>query len=79
VSGCNGHYEFVLSAGAPACPAYRQAGGRQESKNCDKQLTHIVRVSLSVLLDYPDAQYINRRKLWYNFLFNFILYSLLIE
>jgi hypothetical protein len=26
VSGCNGHYEFVLGAGAPACPAYRQAG-----------------------------------------------------
>jgi len=23
VSGCNGHYEFVLGAGAPAC---RQAG-----------------------------------------------------
>jgi hypothetical protein len=45
VSGCKGHYEFVLSAGAPACrlPAGRQ--GRQESKNRDKQLTHIVRVS----------------------------------
>ena len=35
VPGCNNHYKFVLSAGAPACPAYRQAGGRQESKNRD--------------------------------------------
>ena len=24
------HYKSVMSAGAPACPAYRQAGGRQE-------------------------------------------------
>jgi hypothetical protein len=44
VSGYDGYYRFVLGAGAPACPAYRQAGGRQESKKCDKQLTHIVRV-----------------------------------
>ena len=47
VSGCNNHYKSILVAGAPACPAYRQAGGRQESKKCDKQLTHIVRVRLS--------------------------------
>jgi len=43
-----GYYEFVLVAGAPAFsayPAYRQAGGRQESKNRDKQLS-TVRVSL---------------------------------
>jgi hypothetical protein len=40
VSGCNGYYEFVLVAGA--LPA-----GRQESKNRDKQLTFIVRVSIS--------------------------------
>jgi len=39
VSWFNSHYEFVLEAGAPACPAYRQAGGRQESKNRDKQMT----------------------------------------
>jgi len=28
----NGHYKFILSAGAPDC---RQAGGRQESKKGD--------------------------------------------
>jgi hypothetical protein len=46
VFGCNGHYEFVLSAqakvedpptGGDEIPSWR-------GKKCDKQLTHIVRV-----------------------------------
>ena len=43
VSGCNGHYESVLSAGAKVeersdeIPPWR-------GKNCDEQLTHIVRI-----------------------------------
>ena len=45
VSGCNGHYKFVLGVGAPACPAYRQAGGRQESKNHDELINYTVRIS----------------------------------
>jgi hypothetical protein len=50
VSGCVNHYKTVLREGALACPAYRQACGRQESKKCDKQLTHIVRVSTRGIL-----------------------------
>jgi hypothetical protein len=46
MSGCNGHYEFVLGAGAKVeersdeIPQWRD-------KKCDKQLTFIVRVSKS--------------------------------
>jgi hypothetical protein len=46
VSGCFGHYEFVLVAGAKVeersdeIPPWR-------GKNRDKQLTHIVRVRFS--------------------------------
>jgi len=45
----------------PACPAYRQAGGRQESKNHDKQLTHIVRVSTSInLIVCPGGEFVHQ-------------------
>jgi len=46
VSGCKNHYKFVLGAGAKVeersdeTPPWR-------GKKCDKQLTHIVRVSIS--------------------------------
>ena len=59
VSGCNGHYKFVLSAGAKVeersdeTPPWR-------GKKHDKQLTHIVRVSIifSLLIEnaYPLPQ-----------------------
>jgi len=47
VSGCNDHYEFVLGAGTKVEDP--QTGGDEippwRGKKCDKQLTHIVRVS----------------------------------
>jgi hypothetical protein len=48
VSGCNGHYEFVLGAGAKVeercdeIPPWR-------GKKCDKQLTFIIRVMASFI------------------------------
>jgi len=36
----------------PACPAYQQAGGRQESKNRDKLIYFIVRVIERKLFGY---------------------------
>jgi len=51
VSGCNGHYEFVLGAGAKVeersdeIPPWR-------GKNRDKQLTFIVRVIRRILFNH---------------------------
>ena len=49
VSGCNGHYKFVLGAGAKVEERRDEIPLRRD-KNCDKQLTHIVRVSVSLFL-----------------------------
>jgi hypothetical protein len=51
VSGCNNHYEANLGAGAKVedTPVGGDEIPLRRDKNCDEQLTHIVRVRFSYL------------------------------